>query len=399
MRNTRNSRSYVEPVKPTRERRKKKSAFRLFVQRFIVSTFWLIVLMVLFVSSYKVTIAYYDKTGGPKDERMASIINDYFGESEEEIIGQVSKNLIISQDKDGQIKNIVLGIFNPITANLDYITIPKDAQYTISNELYQRLWNAGSDIPQIIKLEDADEYFSEATLYGYMVILLEDMLAMDIGYYTVISDEKFNEVFVEELNAEGQVVYTISQAFLNTTSEIRDEENMEQFLKELAKECKSSLSLQGKYAYVPDYLNITKESIYAHGIYGIQREDYFETDIEASKEFVARIEENPIPYTQVQGSLFETEPISSKGYQIEILNASGIAGLAAFYEKELMEDGYTITHIGNYTLGTLTESKVIVSSREMGKDLLKYVGKGSVETGELPEGIDIQILLGTMAEQ
>ncbi len=397
MRNTRNPKHLSEPESPRRERKKRKSPFALFVQRFVVSTFWLIVLILLGVTSYKATMAYYDSTGGPKDERLTEIMNDYFGDSE--LVGQVSKNLIISQNKNGEIKHIVLGVFNTITGNLDYVTIPKDTQFTISNKLYQSLCNAGSDAPQIIKLEDAGKHFAKAALYGYMVILLEDMLGMDIGYYTVISEERFDEVFSEISTMEGQKIYTISQSFLNETSSITDEEGLKAFLQEEAKEYKSSLSLQGKYWYVPEYMNITKECIYAHGLYGKQKTGYFEVDTEASKLLLADIEENPMPYVEVQESMAETAVTSSKGYSIEILNGSGITGLAALYENELKADGYTVTHIGNYTLGKLTESRIIVKEYGIGKDLLGYVGKGSVETGELPEGIDIQILLGTMAEQ
>ena len=47
----------------------------------------------------------------------------------------------------------------------------------------------------------------------------------------------------------------------------------------------------------------------------------------------------------------------------------------------------------------MTESKIFVSDLGLGKDLLNYIGKANIEIMELPDGIDIQILLGTMAEQ
>ena len=396
MRNTRNPQKLSEPEKRGRAKKKKKNHFALFVRRFIVSTFWLIIWIALCVASYRLTIAYYDETGGPKDERMSQIVNEYFETSE--VVGQISKNLILAQDAQGEIKRIVLGIFNPITGNLDYITIPVKTQFTISNELYERLCNAGSEAPQIIRLGDADQYFSDAALYGYMVILLEDMLEVDIGYYTVISGERFAEVFQEEKAENGRTVYTISDNFLRETAGLKDEESLKAFLKEEAAEYKSSLSLQGKYKYVPDYLGVTKECIHTHGLSGTKKTDYFEVDAEASKALLIEIEENPMPYVGGQEEIGIQEKLSSKGYRIEILNASGITGLAALYEKKLTEAGYNVTHIGNYTLGTLTESRIIVSASGLGEDLLAYVGKGNVEAGELPEGIDIQILLGTMAE-
>lgn len=387
----------MRKTKKSRHTNEAGRTFRLFIRRFIVSTFWLIVLIAIGIASYKVTIAYYDTTGGPRNERMAGIINEYFGETED--VEEVSKNLILSQTDDGEINHIVLGIFNTTTENLDYITIPEDTRFTISNELYQKLCNAGSEAPQIIRLEDADQYFSESTLYGYMVVLLEDMLGMNIGYYTVIPEERFDEVFSKTPTTDGYNVYTISQGFLGETSSLSDEESLKEFLKEEAENYKSSLSLQGKYEYISGYLGVMEECIYAHSLYGTQKEEYFEVDIEESRAMVAKVADNSIPYAGSQESLSGVVSISSKGYNIEILNGSGITGLAALYENVLVADGYTITHIGNYTLGTLTESRIIVKEAGLGQDLLKYVGTGNVEVGELPAGIDIQILLGTMAEK
>ena len=96
-----------------RERKKKKSPLAVFLHRFIVATFWLMIMIFLGAASYKLTIAYYDRTGGPKTERLLEIINEYF--EEEEVSGQVSKNLILSQNAKGEIKHIVLELFNPIT--------------------------------------------------------------------------------------------------------------------------------------------------------------------------------------------------------------------------------------------------------------------------------------------
>ena len=380
-----------------RERKKKKSPLAVFLHRFIVATFWLMIMIFLGAASYKLTIAYYDRTGGPKTERLLEIINEYF--EEEEVSGQVSKNLILSQNAKGEIKHIVLELFNPITGNMDYVTIPGDTQFTISNELYQKLYHAGNDAPQIMKLEDADQYFSEKVLYGYMVILLEDMLDLDINYYTVVSKKRFEEVFEKRLTEEGQALYTISPNFLNEVSDFEDIKSFENFLKKEAKTYKSSLSLQKKYKYVPEYFKMTEDCICSHVLSGTKKTDYFDVDIEEARAMLVNIEDNPMPYTDVQGTMEEALVFDSRGYQIEILNASGISGLAAFYEQKLKKDGYTIAHIGNYTLGTMTESKIFVGDLRLGKDLLNYIGKATIEITDLPDGIDIQILLGTMAEQ
>lgn len=395
-RSAKNIRSTKSAQNTRTVKKKKQSTFGIFIRRFISSTFWLIVLIAMGAASYKVTIAYYDAAGGPKDDKAAGIIDEYFGRGAE--FEEVSKNLILSQTEDGEINHIILGVFNTITENLDYITIPADTRFTISNELYQKLCAAGSEAPQIIRLEDADQYFSESSLYGYMVILLEDMLGMDISYYTVISEEWFDRVFAETITADGTEVYKISDSFLNETKGLTDEESLKAYLKEQSKEYKSSLALKEKYEYISAYLEIKEECIYIHCIAGTRKEDCFEPDLEGAKTLIAKVADNSVPYTEAQGALTDVPFISSEGYNIEILNGSGITGLAAFYENEFTKNGFTVTHIGNYTLGTLTESRIIVKEPGMGQDLLELVGTGSVEVGELPDGVDIQVLLGTMAE-
>ena len=54
-----------------------------------------------------------------------------------------------------------------------------------------------------------------------------------------------------------------------------------------------------------------------------------------------------------------------------------------------------MTGIGNYTDEILTDTRILVREDETGYDLLSYFQNASIETAELPEGIDIEIILGT----
>ena len=389
------------------KRRKKKSAFSIFVRNFIRSIFWVSILAGLCSMSYKATMLYYDTSGAPNDERVTSIIREYFGSDAK--VEDISKNLILSQNEEGQIVHILLEIFNKNTKNLDYITIPSDTKFTISHELYQKLCSVGSEVPQIICLEDADNYFKDQTLYQYMVILIEDMLKMDISYYTIISEDQFNWVFVEsEIKAledtEDETVqhykaYKISESFFNETKNLTDVNSLKNFLREESKEYQSNLSLRQKYEYVQAYLDIQEDYIYIHSVYGVQREGYFDIEVEQSQQLVKEIMENSITYMKTQEEIKQEEKINSIGYNIEILNGSGIDGLAASYEKLFVENGYTIVNIGNYTLGNIIQTKIIVKEEGLGKDLVEFVGTANIEVGALPEGVDIQVLLGIVAQK
>lgn len=63
------------------------------------------------------------------------------------------------------------------------------------------------------------------------------------------------------------------------------------------------------------------------------------------------------------------------------------------------EQGYTIDSIGNYMGQMQTESSILVRSADVGADLLLYLEGSRLTVSEaLPEGIDIQIILGTDAD-
>ena len=106
---------------------------------------------------------------------------------------------------------------------------------------------------------------------------------------------------------------------------------------------------------------------------------------------------NEVAHTTIQQqeqSFPGQEQMSSKGYNIRILNGSGITGLAAHYKDKLLEDGYTITNIGNYNDTLLTNTKIIVDTQGLGYDLAEYFKDAEVTVSDLEEGIDIQIILG-----
>ena len=338
-------------------RKKKRSVISVLIHNLIATFFWCLVLFGMGLGSYNITMNYYNTTGGPKDEKITSMISDYFEQDAK--VESISKNLILGQDEQGKITRIVLEIFNTTTHNLDYITIPVDTQFTVSNELYQKLCEAKTGVPQIVCLKETDNYFKDRALYEYMVVLIEDMLKIDVSYYTAISEAQFDWVFTEtketiaipeeETVMKDCSIYKISENFMNETKGLTDKKTLKNYLKEEAKEYSSDLALRGKYEYVEAYLKIREEYIYAYTIYGLQKENYFDVALEQSAILAKEVIENTIPHMQEQ-VIERVEQISSKGYSIEILNASGIDGLAASYQQLLTEQGYNITHVGNYTI-------------------------------------------------
>lgn len=385
-------------------KKKKKSAVSIFIRNFVRSIVLIFVLLLFGYASFRGTIYYYDKVGAPTDNKAAKIVRDYFGEVK---VDDISKNLILSVDeKDGQIKSMVLEIFNKSTSNFDYVTIPMKLQFTISNELYQKLFNAGSEAPQIIRMSKADEYFSEETLYQYVVVLLEDYLNIDISYYTVVPQKKFRKMFkkkVQTVQNEEELlqynVYYLTDSYLEEARKLADADSMENYIKEAYEICESSLSLKGKLEYVDSYLEGNIDCAYVHSIFGKEKSGYFEADKEKSVELIQQLVDNTIPYSVPQktdkADANGTGKEENTGYVVEILNASNITGLAASYQQDLINAGYQVADIGNYTQGTLTQTKIIVKEESMGQGVLKFFPNARIEIGTLREGLDIQVLLGT----
>lgn len=382
---------------------KKRNLFHLFIRRFVSAFLVTLLLVSVAFISYKVTKVYYRITDVPTTGKLDTVIKDIVNDVQ---LDEISKNLIYSvEEETGVIQNIILEIFNSETGNLDYITIPDNLQFTISNELYQRLCVVNPDIPQIIKISDIGSYFKKDQVYNYGIIIIEDLFDVDISYYTAIKSGEFNGVFepmeksVLMWSGQGQV-YTIlkfTEDFHTKISRLKSEEDIKEMIKDSYKSIDSNLTLKNKFKYLSAYQLIRPEYIYYHGIYGVSNGSSFDPDVEASNEEIHKII-NQAVYTNTQREeLAKVANVieSSMDSKIQVLNASNIAGLAGKYRNSLTDLGFTITGIGNYPEETLTKTRIITRTGAIGLDLLNNFKDPQIENGELPDGIDITIILGT----
>lgn len=393
-------------MKQGKKRKKKKNAGKIFLQGFLKSFLILLALLATGFIGYKGTNFYYSKFGGPGDDKAAQIIKELYGEVE---VVDIAINLIYCVDGDNQINAMVLEIFNTNTSNMDYVTIPLKSQFTISNELYQKLCASGCDAPQIMKLSKMDEYFSDETLYEYGVILLEDLLDIDINYYTAVAKDTFKQMFKKKApplsyNEEGIVIssdvqWNLKQSYLKEIGALTDESELEDYIREKLKKCKSNLNTKSKLEYGEKYRKVNPSLIYTHSIYGVLENNSFDIDVERTNLLFQQLLSNS-SYTMEQkvtnGGTKAVERISL-GAAIEILNGSGITGLAAKYQTSLLEDGYTVSKIGNYTSQTEQATRILVKEEGLGADLLEYFEGASIEVSQLPDGVDIEIILGSDA--
>ena len=351
---------------------------------------------------------------------------------------EISKNLIYVVDENQNITHMMLEICNTKTYNMDYITIPVKTDYTIPTKMYQKLCVVDQEIPQIIRLAKLRKYFADLDdekAYGYAELIMEKLLGTDISYFTTISEEIYESHYEEQkvttsydkvlagnsakaestADAEGEEttdknysssvtmdVSMASDSFLNQLAALDgDKKQIMEYIKaQYAEETQvvSNLTVYNKIGYVEAYEKMKAEYFHYWGVPGSFNSKIFTIDEESAAAFIKNLEENTQTYTQEQtfGKVSKKKAISSKGKKILILNGSKIAGLAASKQQELVNAGYTVPKVGDYTKEVLTQTRIIVTKDGMGQDLAAYFKEPEVVVGTVEDGYDIEIILGTV---
>lgn len=391
------------------KKKKKKNVGKIFLAGFLKS---LLVIALLFLTgfvSYKVSLFYFNEKGVEGDSKASMVIRELYGSVEVE---DISKNLIYSVDKDtGKIKGLVLEVFNTNTGNMDYITIPAATEITISNELYGKLAKAGCEAPQIIKMSAIHKYFSEDTMYEYGELIINDLLGIDISYYTVMEPQEFKKIFeqteyTEAVQAEGTArvqtagLWILKDRWIGQWKAVEKEEKaVRDYIEAVSESWESNLSLRSRKKYAADYLKWEIDHTHFYILPGIKEEKKYVALPEKAKALLEQIMENGAYTGPQEKQTVGLAGEDSKNCTIQILNGSQINGLAAKYKEKLEFLGYSVESVGNYTGPLQTQSRILVREEASGADLLLYLENAELTaSAALPEGIDIQIILGTDAD-
>ena len=361
-----------------------------FIRVFLKSVIAMAVFFVLSFVSYKVTMWYYENMEVIEvdETKLSKYIS---GIDENGVAEEVSKNMILATDEEnGRITKIIVEIVNQNTGNIDYITVPNNLQFTMSYDLYKKLATANPDIPQIVCIKKIHKYFSGESLYQCAQLLLEDVMDISFSYYTVISNDVFKEMFKGDKSTGAQ---EWKNSFKEEMTKLDTKEDYEVFFDKYYEKVTSNLDREKKDVYIDAYLEGVPEQVVFSVVSGECCDDVFVLSVEETNYLINRILENDAYTAENQPPT--NKAASSMGLGIEILNSTGINGLASSFQEKLVEQGMNVISIGNYSDSMLEQTKIIVKEEGIGEDLLQYFKDATIEVGELSNDVDIRIILGT----
>ncbi len=406
---------------------KKKNVFMYFLRSLMKSLLVIAAVLLVGFTSYKVSYHFLS----------ANLSDDNVTEKEiEKILDEaktddISKNLIYVCDDKQRISHMMLEICNTKTNNMDYITIPVKTDYTIPTKMYQKLCSVDEEIPQIVRLAKLRSYFpdfEDEKAFGYAELIIEKMLGVDISYFTVITDEIYASHYTEveaatsynvvtstsssedatdstdkSAQMTGAVIMKVATASDAYKSQLKDlgsdETKIVDFIKDQYERVTSNLTVYNKIGYLECYEKMNTDYFHYWGIPGEFKGTIFAVDENSTKSFIKGLEENTTSYTEAQTLSAKAQSkkiVSSKGLNILVLNGSKITGLATTTQNTLVEAGYTVPKVGDYTDETLTQTKIIVSKKNQGQDLAAYFKNPEITVGTVSDGYDIEIILGTV---
>ena len=211
-------------------------------------------------------------------------------------VDDVSKNLIFCYDFENHIiSKLILEVFHCERKQLTYITIPMSTQFTMTDVLYKKLIAVQPSIPQMIRLSAMIRYLDSSVIFDYGVLMIEDMLDLNISYYSVMPIELYQSLFeeksipvgisaagliseVEQPDTEIVVAEVFTEECIEGLGTLKNKEDISSYIGTLYEEMQSNLSIDGKMNYLESYSMTSMEDVSFTRIGGYDRNSGFTVD-------------------------------------------------------------------------------------------------------------------------
>ncbi len=275
-------------------KKRKQTAKSMFIRGFIQSFFIVAILLTVGIIGYQATMKQWMTL--PEKTEVAKKPEPTIVPITEPSIDDVSKNLIFCYDSENHIiSKIILEVFHCERKQLTYITIPMSTQFTMTDILYKKLIAVQPSIPQMIRLSTMIRYLDSSVIFDYSVLMIEDMLDLDISYYSVMPTELYQSIFEERsipdrMNAAshlseeeqpeaGMVVAEVfKEEYIELLDTMKSKEEISSYIEKLYEEMKSNLPIDGKMNYLESYSMTSMDDVSFTRIGGYDRNSGFAVD-------------------------------------------------------------------------------------------------------------------------
>lgn len=234
---------------------KRKSPAGALISGFLKSFCVILLLVITFFISYKISYYVQEKKGGSYDKVTDKIVHKIADQDQER--PELLRNVIYGVEKQsGQIRAAVIEELDTTQDTLVFRTISVTQQLRLSNEFYKKMFTVNEDVPQILPLEDMMKYFQGNAIYEYANNVLDDYTGAKMSCYTTLPMEEFENIFEFR---DGCFRFTDSME--ETCRGMKDSESVREYLYEFYSFASSNFSRSMKCQYIEDYRRLDETQI------------------------------------------------------------------------------------------------------------------------------------------
>ena len=302
-------------------------------------------------------------------------------------VDQTEFEYLISLDqKTDGIARVWLSVFDTQTGNLTYLILPADFTGTVSDTVKDQLHLVTKPLPSSVRLSEFPTYFAAAELGDYTSLILDEWLGISSSCWSYMDASYFDKLFGDA---------KITDFYTNRMNDFSSKEDVTAFLEQYYANVTTNLSYARRLSYAAAMANLRPEYIYYYNLPGSAGASGFVMDSAETADILGRIR-TAGTYSMTQSSYYEKLNAVSTDASILVLNGTNVKGLASRTKERLTAAGYKVTGIGNYKETDIEKTIIQVTEDGLGVDLLKlFTGSVYEVVPELPDGVDIRIIIGS----